>query len=136
MILGLYQTVILAIRDFNWLILINVAFGCVVGLLAFTRILTFLLNRFHNLTVSLLVGIMIGSLPKLWPWKLTTSYVIGEDGSQLPIVQESVMPTIYAEILGIDPSLVGAIFACLLGLIIVILLDRFAMLTPGSEDAK
>ena len=136
LILGLYQTVILAIRDLNWLILINVAFGCVVGLLAFTRILTFMLNRFHNLTVSLLVGIMIGSLPKLWPWKLTTSYVIGEDGSQLPIVQESVMPTIYAEIQGIDPSLGGAVFACLLGLIIVILLDRSAMLTPGYEDAK
>jgi len=136
LILGLYQTVILAIRDFNWMVLAYVGVGCAVGLIAFSRILSLLLDRFHKLTVAVLVGIMMGSLPKLWPWKRTTSYVIRDDGSHMPIIQEPMFPGAYAELNGIDPCLLGALLTCLSGLAVVFLLDRFGMLTPGSGDGK
>lgn len=136
LILGLYHTVILAIRDFNFHVLATVGLGCAVGLIAFSKILTFLLDRFYNVTIAFLVGIMLGSLPKLWPWQRTTSYVIRDDGSHLPVVQEPVMPFVYAELNGTDPLLWSALFACLAGLAVVFLLDRFAMLTPGSGDAS
>ena len=136
LILGLYQTVIVAIRDFNWTVLAYLGAGCAVGLIAFSRILSLLLDRFHTQTVAVLVGVMMGSLPKLWPWKRTTSYVIRDDGSHLPIVQEPVSPSAYAELNGIDPSIDLALLTCLSGLAVVFMLDRLAMLTPGSGDGK
>ncbi len=43
------------------------ALGCISGLLAFSRVLRWLLVRFHDQTLALLCGFMLGSLRKLWP---------------------------------------------------------------------
>ena len=131
LILGLYQTVIMAIRDFELMTLVYVGAGCAVGIIAFSRLLSILLDRFRNATVAVLVGVMMGSLPKLWPWKRTTSYIIRDDGSQVPVVQESVSPLAYAELNNLDPHIAVAIIACLVGMAIILMLDRAAML---SED--
>lgn len=45
------------------------SFGCLCGLLSFSKLINFLLNRFHGITMCVLVGFMIGSLKKIWPWK-------------------------------------------------------------------
>ena len=136
LILGLYQTVILAIRDFELLVLAYVGVGCAVGIIAFSRILSVLLARFHNATVAVLVGIMIGALPKIWPWKRTTSYLIGDDGKQIPVVQEPVTPLAYEQLNNLDPYLVEAVLAGLAGAVIILLLDRFAMLSNESRDVS
>ena len=51
------------------LILAFTAFGCLVGLLAFTRLLNYLLERYRNLTIAFLIGLMVGSLYGLWPFR-------------------------------------------------------------------
>ena len=53
----------------NGLILAIFALGCLFGLLAFTRLLNFLLARFRNLTIAFLIGLMVGSLYSLWPFR-------------------------------------------------------------------
>lgn len=53
----------------NFLILSFFAFGCLFGLLAFTRLLNFLLERYRNLTIAFLIGLMLGSLYSLWPFR-------------------------------------------------------------------
>jgi putative membrane protein len=53
----------------NALIIAVFGSGCVIGLLGFSRVLNFLLQRFHNLTIAFLTGLMTGSLLKIWPWK-------------------------------------------------------------------
>ena len=45
------------------------ALGCLFGLVAFTRLLTYLLHRYRNLTIAFLIGLMIGSLYGLWPFR-------------------------------------------------------------------
>ena len=45
------------------------AVGCLFGLLAFTRLLNYLLERYRNLTISFLIGLMVGSLYGLWPFR-------------------------------------------------------------------
>ncbi len=45
------------------------ALGCVTGLLGFSRILRWLLSAFHDVTMAILCGFMIGSLYKLWPFQ-------------------------------------------------------------------
>ena len=45
------------------------AIGCLFGLLVFTRLLNYLLERYRNLTIAFLIGLMVGSLYGLWPFR-------------------------------------------------------------------
>lgn len=47
--------------------------GCAVGLISFTKFLKWLLARHHDATMSLLVGLMLGSLVKIWPFQRVTT---------------------------------------------------------------
>ena len=51
------------------LILAFAALGCLFGLLTFTRLLNYLLERYRNLTIAFLIGLMVGSLYGLWPFR-------------------------------------------------------------------
>ena len=70
LLLGMYQPVIDAVHNFNGLVLGTFALGCVTGLLTFTHLLSWLLRRFHAATLAALTGFMMGSLNKVWPWKV------------------------------------------------------------------
>jgi putative membrane protein len=134
LVLGLYQTVIAAIKNFELLTLGYLGLGCVVGLMCFSRILTVLLARFYDVTVALLVGFMLGSLTKIWPWKHTTSYQIKHDGGQIPVVQEPVLPGAYAQLTGGDPEVVLALAALVTGVFVIFLMDRFAFLKESNAE--
>jgi putative membrane protein len=43
--------------------------GCVLGLALFSRILSWTFKKYHDVTLALLCGFMIGSLVKIWPWR-------------------------------------------------------------------
>lgn len=134
LVLGLYQTVIAAIKNFELLTLGYLGLGCVVGLMCFSRILTVLLARFYDVTVALLVGFMLGSLTKIWPWKHTTSYQIKHDGGQIPVVQEPVLPGAYEQLTGGDPEIVLALAALVTGFFVISLMDRFAFLKESNAE--
>jgi putative membrane protein len=53
----------------NLSIILVFCIGCVIGLLGFSRVLNYLLHKFHNLTLAFLAGLIAGSLQKIWPWK-------------------------------------------------------------------
>jgi len=44
-------------------------FGAATGMVTFSSILRWLLDHYHDLTVAVLIGFMIGALRKVWPWK-------------------------------------------------------------------
>lgn len=68
LILGLYEPVIEALNEFDWLILASLGLGCVTGLMIFARLLEWLLSYWREPLLSLLTGFMAGSLVRLWPW--------------------------------------------------------------------
>ena len=136
LILGLYQTVIAAVRDFDLVTLSYVGLGCLVGIVSFSRILSALLTHFRESTIALLVGFMMGSLTKLWPWKHTTSYQIKADGSQVPVVQEPVLPDAYLALTQQEPYLVVAGVSCLVGAALILILDRLAFLIEEKADGE
>lgn len=81
LLLGKYHYVITAVSERNAGVLIIVAMGCAVGLLCFTRILRLVLTRYHDLSLSVLAGLVLGSLRKVWPWKeILPESVIAKDG--------------------------------------------------------
>ena len=69
LLLGLYTDVIAAVNSIDLLFLAVLAGGCVSGLLLFTRVLGWLLERYHDALLALLTGFMTTALVKLWPWQ-------------------------------------------------------------------
>ncbi len=69
LVLGQYQHVMESIKAFDIATLLPFALGCITGLLLFVRLLRWLLARYHGQTVALLVGFMVGSLWKIWPFR-------------------------------------------------------------------
>lgn len=69
LLLGVYFDVLVAVNNRDWVVIGFVALGGIVGLLAFTRLLNYVLGRHHDLTVSFLIGLMLASLYGLWPFR-------------------------------------------------------------------
>lgn len=68
-LLGKYQDVLNAVTSFQVLPLVVFGFGALLGLSLMVRLLTRLLRRYHDATLTFLCGLMAGSLRRLWPWK-------------------------------------------------------------------
>lgn len=78
-LLGNYKLVMVdAVSDLNINILIPVAIGAVLGLIAFSRILSWIFARYHDLTIALMTGFIAGSLVTIWPWKTPIRETFGE----------------------------------------------------------
>jgi len=61
--------------NFDILVILVFITGCLVGILSFSRFLSWIVDNYHSATVALLAGFMIGSLNKVWPWREVLEYV-------------------------------------------------------------
>ena len=68
-LLGKYQTILEAVHRLDVTTLLIFGTGAAAGLMLFVRLLNWLLDRYHAVTLACLTGLMIGSLRKIWPWK-------------------------------------------------------------------
>lgn len=69
-IMGKYDYIMQAldVTAFNIPVVAVFALGCGVGILAFAKFLHWLLGRWEQQTMLVLLGFIIGSLIKVWPW--------------------------------------------------------------------
>ncbi len=124
LLLGLYTPVIGAVKGLELGTLSLFAAGCVVGLLSFSHLLGWLLRHFKDATMAFLIGLMIGTLNKMWPWKQVLSFRTNSSGETVPLAEQNLSPFAYEQIVA-QPSQLGlAIFACLSGILLVLLLER------------
>mgnify|MGYP003676983682 CR=1 FL=1 len=91
-LLGKYAYIIESLSQFKLDVIALFGVGCVTGLLSFSHLLSWLLKSYHNLTMAILTGFMIGSLNKIWPWKKTLSYMTDRHGEQKPLEQINLLP--------------------------------------------
>ncbi|MCS6849431.1 MAG: DUF368 domain-containing protein [Anaerolineae bacterium] len=92
LILGQYAYVLEAVADLNLIAIIPVALGIVVGLVSFVRLLSWLLRNYHNIAVAVLMGFMVGSLRKIWPWKEVIETTLDRHGKPIPIREQNILP--------------------------------------------
>ncbi|MDR5899791.1 DUF368 domain-containing protein [Halomonas vilamensis] len=133
--MGLYGTIMQAIRGFDMTVIAIFAAGCAVGLALFSRLLSWLLDRHHGATMQLLLGFIIGSLPVLWPWRELVSYQLGPDGQMIPLAHRYLMPDDYAQLVGGSAQVWGVILLMLVGAVLVVALNRQAIATNTSRGA-
>lgn len=122
LLLGSYDKVLAAITERDFLIIGLFALGCAIGLLSFARVLKWLFHKFKMITIASLTGFMIGSLNKVWPWKETISYRTNSHGEEVPFIQNNVLPGDFAG----DNQLMFAVICMLIGLSLIIVLERFS----------
>lgn len=68
-LIGKYEFMLAAINNRDLLSIAVFALGALIGLISFAQVLGWLFKRYHNVTIALLSGFMLGSLRKIWPWK-------------------------------------------------------------------
>lgn len=126
LLIGKYQYMITALIEFNIPIILVFTAGCLIGIISFSRLLSWVLNNYHSIAVAMLAGFMIGSLNKVWPWREIKEYATNSKGEQISVFDQSILPGRYFEVTGEDPLLLQAILMMALGVFIVILIERIA----------
>lgn len=99
LLFGLYHVVIGSLKDVlsgnindgQLGILVALGVGILTGLFSFARILSYLFKNYANPTMAFLIGILLGSLNKLWPWKFIKS-AFNKDTAEVIAVNNTVLP--------------------------------------------
>ena len=122
-LLGMYGTVLTAVKSLDLLFLAVFAVGAGAGLLCFSRLLHWLLHHFHQATMALLTGFLFGSLAVVWPWKQVLAWVEGSHGQLKPAQQLPVSPAEFFSVTGQEPMIWTCIALMVLGFGLVWLID-------------
>ncbi len=131
LLLGMYAFVVGSVKnlliDFNtgYLLIVFVfGLGCLLGLATFSRFLSWLFKFYPNQTLALLTGFMLGSLNKVWPWKIIVSWRTNSEGEEVALLEKSVSPFH----IGIEnPQLLMAVFLMVLGASLMFIFDRLEL---------
>ncbi len=124
-LLGKYEFALAALNRGDVVSIGLIGLGAGVGLVTFAQLLGWLLKRHHNLTIAALTGLMLGSLRKLWPWKVDAAWIYNVEGEAVPVVQNNILPEL--SIAGaLNPEVVYAALLALVGFGLVLTLTWVA----------
>ncbi|HIF01716.1 MAG TPA: DUF368 domain-containing protein [Planctomycetes bacterium] len=101
--------------------------GCLTGLLSFSRVLRWLLSRYHDETMAVLCGFMLGSLYKLWPFQRDATPDVEKFKHK---TFENFIPDAFTSQVWV------AIVLCVCGVSVVLLLDVFGRRTDRTRTAE
>ena len=119
-IIGAYGPVLEAISNRDIKTILVIGAGTIVGLLSFSKLLKWLFKTYHQLTLAVLTGFMIGSLNKIWPWKVALTYRMNSKGIEVSLNEKSISPFNYEG----DPQFLQAIGLMLFGFLIILFLEK------------
>ncbi|WP_019612861.1 DUF368 domain-containing protein [Psychromonas ossibalaenae] len=126
LLLGMYGPILTAAKSFDIVTLALFASGCLIGLLSFSHLLSWLLRRYRDITLTFLTGLMIGTLNKIWPWKEVLTWRTNSSGAQVPLLEQNLSPFAFEQVTGNSPLMAAALTSALLGFAAVWALERFA----------
>lgn len=123
LILGMYSHVLLAVTSLQLGVLALFFAGCVTGLLSFSRLLNWLLARYHDASLAFLIGIVIGALYRIWPWQWQNQLYF---------------PWTYPNAAGAADILVaaGCAFAGVVIMLLLLNLERWLGIPPASSSKQ
>ena len=140
LLMGSYLAVLDAINDRDLVAIAVFGSGAVVGLLSFSKVLQWMFKRYHDVTVALLSGFLLGSLNKIWPWKKpleTITKYPGEEKEKVVVLEdENLFPWNFAEQMGEEPQVTIALGMALFGVFLIFGIDRLAHVLRGKASGK
>ncbi|MCQ2133557.1 MAG: DUF368 domain-containing protein [Bacteroidales bacterium] len=132
LIFGKYEYIMNAVNEMNIPVLIALVIGCGVGILAFSKFLHWLLARFERQTMLVLLGFVIGSLVRVWPWSDPSAIIkaqLLQQGAEKEAAREAVAALVESgqnlEPLITDVHYLGAVLFAFVGIAVVGALEYF-----------
>ncbi len=144
LLLGMYSTVIKAVKNIlsginiieDLYIVLAFALGCLIGLFTFSRVLSFTFKKYFHSTMALMIGVLLGSLNKLWPWRIpsvvlnknTGEFTSWREVKNLPlddlkiISEQIMMPSLYSDYS--DPMIWYCLFSVLFAIVLIFFLSK------------
>ena len=127
-LLGKYEFVLGALNRGDLASLVFVALGAGVGILSFAQVLGWLFRHYHNLTLAVLAGFMLGSLRKVWPWKAVGADAdIDAAANALPALTQGG---------AFNTAIVVALLLAVVGFVLVLVVDRQGSRREARERAR
>jgi len=124
LLLGKYRFILESLNEFRLGVILLFSVGMVVGITSFSHLLHWLLQRYRNFTIAVLAGFMLGSLNKVWPWKVPIQTYLDSKGKVHALTERNLWPTRYEEITGFSAEWGMALLVALMGAALVLLLER------------
>ncbi|WP_020538990.1 DUF368 domain-containing protein [Lewinella cohaerens] len=112
--------------------------GCVVGVLTFARVLSWLFEHHRDLTMAGLTGFMLGSLNKVWPWQEVLETRINSKGEEQVLFSNSVSPSSFGQLTdnffyGNDAQLLPVIVLMLIGFVTIFIVEKAGASNPSAS---
>lgn len=122
-LLGVYKFILEAVTDFKITVIFTLMAGAAIGIISFSNVLSWLLRKYHNLTIAVLAGFMVGSLNKVWPWKEVTETFVDRHGELKPLVEVNILPGTYEQITQKPALLLGAVALAIFGFALIFIIE-------------
>ena len=123
LILGKYEFITGTLKNpfvlENMMVIVVFCAGCAAGLLSFSRLLNYFIQKYYDLSLAFLTGLMAGSMTKIWPWKETVSSKMIR-GKVHILSERNILPASF------DAELYTALCLAGLGLAIVFTLEKLS----------
>lgn len=96
-----YDYIMSAVAELNIPVLIEFGLGCVIGILAFSKFLHWLLGKAERQTMTVLLGFVLGSLIKVWPWSNPDAICVSQGLPEGAVFEPHIIAAIIWFIIGI-----------------------------------
>ncbi len=121
LLLGAYATVIGAVKSLDFARIAIIGGGVITGLLLFSKLLKWTLQRHYNVLLALLTGFLFGSLRAIWPWKENVELLYTHSDGRETWSEALAWP------IGLSGASLGLALVCALsGIVLVALMNQFS----------
>jgi putative membrane protein len=122
-LLGMYRFILEAVSSLNLPVIFIFLSGAFIGIVLFSNVLSWFLRKYHDYTVGILAGFMVGSLNKVWPWKKVVTTFVDRHGVVRPLVEENIGPFAYEAYSGTPSMLIWAVAFSVAGFILIFVVE-------------
>jgi putative membrane protein len=126
LILHKYDTMLTAISQFDWPLILTFSAGAGISLILFSRFFSWLLKHYHHTTLFVIIGMLIGSLWAIWPFQHRVYETV--HNKEILIHSTPYMPTAF------DETIMYTVLLCIVGLLIVLGLHILSHRMYHSEN--
>ncbi|MEZ4722832.1 MAG: DUF368 domain-containing protein [Flavobacteriales bacterium] len=138
LLMGMYTYVIPTVKDAlktfemdKIMVLAVFGAGMLVGMVIFSRVISWTFKNYRDYTLAALTGFLIGSLNKIWPWQEVLLTADKDSGEKVIVFSKSVMPATFTALennflYGNEPQIMGCIVMMILGFMTVYVAETFS----------
>ncbi len=84
--MGLYAPVMSSLSNREWDVIGVFMLGALTGVALFIKVLSYVLTNHRTITLTIMAGLMLGSLRALWPWQDDEATLQAPSGNIAPII--------------------------------------------------